>query len=179
MISTRLDDEDDDDVNAVIFSNWSGHSMFSTLLAVMHFHFVLDLTLLLHVGLNRLAVSFSHHRGGLPICRFRSFRLHSIIAQVHLLSVNTVTCPAQRNFHFRYITTTPFSPRSHFSLHNSPCRSQYIFFLGGRIPPHSQNDKKREHKSNKYYNFQISFNKILSIFFASCVNLSYKIFSGT
>ena len=47
-------------------------------LATMHFHFLLDLTLLLRVSPNRLTISCFHRHEGLPCGRFRSLGYHSI-----------------------------------------------------------------------------------------------------
>ena len=83
-----------------IFLYWSGHPVFSTSLATTHFHFVLDLTLLLYVDLNHLTILSSHQHEGLPIGHFRSLGYHSITAQIYLLSVNFVKCLVKRNFCF-------------------------------------------------------------------------------
>ena len=42
------------------FPYWPGHLMFSTLLATMFFHFILDFALF-HIGLNHLTISSSHY----------------------------------------------------------------------------------------------------------------------
>ena len=45
-------------------------------------------------------------RGGLSSGRCRSLGYHSTTGLVHLLSTNLATCPAQRNFCFRYYVIT-------------------------------------------------------------------------
>ena len=73
----------------ILYPYWPDCLMFSKSLATIHFHFVLDLTLLLlHIDLNCLTISSPHYCGG-----FWSLRYHSTTVWVHLLSVNFVTCP--------------------------------------------------------------------------------------
>ena len=92
------------------FLDWPDYRMLLTSLATMRLHSNLDLALLLHVDPNRLTMSSSHRRGGLPRGLFRSLGYHSTTARVHLLSVNLATCPAQRNLCFRYSAITSFTP---------------------------------------------------------------------
>ena len=66
-------------------------------LARVHFYFVLDLAVLLHVGPNHITTSSSHRQGGLPSGRFRSIRYLLPTACIRLLSVNLATCQNQRN----------------------------------------------------------------------------------
>ena len=82
-----------------LFIYWSGYLMFSISLTTMHLS--LDLALLLHVCPNHKTISFFHRPRSLLNIRFRPLRYHSIIAHIHL-SVNLVTCLAQRNFYFQY-----------------------------------------------------------------------------
>ena len=82
------------------FPYFPGSLLHSTLLATMSFHFLLDLALFLHIGPNRLAIPSSRYHGGLPRGGFLSLEFHSTPVQVHLLSVNLATYPAQWNFCF-------------------------------------------------------------------------------
>ena len=79
------------------FPYWPGYVMFSTLPAPMHFHFVLDITLLFHVAPNCLTISYAHYHGGLLNGHFLSLGYHSRTVQVHLSSMNFVTCSIQLN----------------------------------------------------------------------------------
>ena len=86
--------------------NWPSHPMFSNLLASMHFHFVLDFAILLHVDQNRLTISSTYRNEGLPSGRYQSVGYQSTTAWVHLLSVNFATRLVKRNFYFRYPVIT-------------------------------------------------------------------------
>ena len=56
--------------------------MFSTSLVTMRFHFILNLTLLLHVGRNHKTILSFHHRG-----RFLSLGYHSTAGRIDFLSL--------------------------------------------------------------------------------------------
>ena len=78
----------------IFFHIYQVFLMFSTLLAKMHFHSVLDFVLLC-IGLNHLTISSSYHCGGLPSSHIQSLGYHSTTPLVDLLSVNLVVCPVE------------------------------------------------------------------------------------
>ena len=78
-----------------------GCLMFSSLLATMHFHSILFLSLF-YIGPNCLRISSSRFHGGLPSGNFWSLIYLLTSTWVHLLSVNLVTYSTQWNFCFWY-----------------------------------------------------------------------------
>ena len=90
--------------------------MFSTSLATMHFHSALFLISLFFILLANL---FPHHHGGLLSGHFPSPRYYLTTAQVHLLSLNFVTCLVKWNFCFWFCKITSFNASP--ELHHYEC----------------------------------------------------------
>ena len=83
--------------------------MFSTSLAKMWFHFILDLAFLLYIDSICFKLSSSQGQDCLLNGCYRTLGYFSTTAQTHLVSVNVTTCLSERNVCFRNFMNASFT----------------------------------------------------------------------